>query len=95
MCHNTKCALKNIAKRQYERARNRLPTNTSLCAAPLILSKFSPIEATHNFKWIKIICICLIWDQTFGILECLNTHNEISFQWLWFNLLIKQIDKWL
>ena len=25
--------------------------------------------ATHNFKWMKITDICLIWDQTFANLD--------------------------
>ena len=25
--------------------------------------------ATHNFKWVKITYICLIWNQTFSILD--------------------------
>ena len=29
--------------------------------------------ATHNFKWVKIINICLIWDKTFANLD-VYTH---------------------
>ena len=29
--------------------------------------------ATHNFKWVKINHICLIWDQTLANLD-VNTH---------------------
>ena len=25
--------------------------------------------ATHNFKWVKITHMCLIWDQTFANLD--------------------------
>ena len=27
--------------------------------------KFCLATATHNFKWVKITNICIIWDQTF------------------------------
>ena len=31
--------------------------------------KFSLAAKTHNFKWVKITLICLIWDQTFANLD--------------------------
>ena len=27
------------------------------------------VTATHNFKWVKITHICLIWDQSFANLD--------------------------
>ena len=32
-------------------------------------SKLCLTTMTHNFKWVKIIHICLIWDQTFTNLD--------------------------
>ena len=37
-------------------------THLKLCVA----------TATHNFKWVKIIHICLIWDLTFANIDVLK-----------------------
>ena len=35
------------------------------------------VASTHNFKWVKITHICLIWDKTFANVD-VQTH--ISFR---------------
>ena len=53
---------------------------------PLNLKKNPPTwklclaTATHNFKWVKITHICLIWKQTFALFDvvhiCLAKFND-------------------
>ena len=47
----------------------------------VILLNFHPLEvvsryATHNFKWVKITYICLIWVRPFAIFD---VYTLISF----------------
>ena len=35
--------------------------------------------ATHNFKWLKITQICLIWDQTILMLKSSLVPNNRDF----------------
>ena len=44
---------------------------TLLALSPLIFThlQLCLATATHNFKWVKIAHLCIIWDQTFTLLS--------------------------
>ena len=49
--------------------------------AKLSYSNFQPLEvvsptATHNFKWVKMIHICWIWDHAFQMLMFKHTSHS-------------------